>query len=64
MSFFNISLEQIEDEKREQIQHQAIANRGSKYEDLDEFLKLFDKKKKEKKDSDHKANLAMLNMKL
>jgi len=64
VSFFNISLEQIEDDKREQIQHQAIAHRGSKYEDINEFLKIFDKKKKENKEIDHRGNLDMLNKKL
>jgi len=64
VSFFYIALEQIEDEKREAIQHNAIATRGSKSEKLEEFLKLFDKKKKQDKVSDHESNLAMLSKKL
>ena len=58
MSFFYTSLEQIEDDKREVIQSQAISARGSKSQKLDDFLKLFDKKKKEDKVVDHKSNIA------
>ena len=64
MSFFYTAIEQIEDERREDIQFQAIAVRGAKYEDFKEFLEMFDKKKEISEQDLHKSNLAMLNKKL
>lgn len=64
MSFFYIALDQVDDERREAIQSQAIAVRGSKTEKLEDFLKLFDKKKIKLKEDDHQSNLAMLHQKL
>ena len=52
MSFFYISLEQIYDDKREQIKYQAISSRGAQLEKFDEFLKEFDKKKEQSDEVD------------
>jgi len=64
MSFFNTSLEQINDELRENIQNMAIATRGAKLEDFEKFLKQFDKKVEKLKEDDHQNNIAMLGKKL
>lgn len=59
-----MALDEVEDAKREAIQHNAIATKGSTAENIEDFLKLFDKRKVVEKESDHKANLALLNKKL
>lgn len=64
MSFFYIALDQLDDERRESIKSQAIATYGARGEKIDEFLKLFDKKKVKLKEDDHKSNMAMLHQKL
>lgn len=57
-------MEEIEDDKREQVKLNAIATWGAKADDLDDFLKTFDKKVEVKKEEDHQTNMAMLNQKL
>jgi len=64
VSFFNTSVEQLQDEERQQIQNMAISTRGAKVEDFDKFLKSFDKKIEKNTEVSHKANMAMLNKKL
>ena len=64
MSFFDISLEQVIDEKRENIQNIAIATRGAKLEDFPKFLKQFDKKTEKDAQDNHNSNLALLSKKL
>ena len=64
MSFFYIALEEIEDSKKEHIQNQSIAHRGSKADKFEDFLKLFDKQTKKHEAENHATNISMLNKKL
>ena len=54
----------MDDEVREGVQLHAIAVRGAKLEDFEEFIKTFDKKKEVSEEELHKSNLAILNRKL
>jgi len=48
----------------ENIQNIAIATRGAKAEDFEEFLQAFEKKEIQATDDYHKNNMAMLDDKL
>ena len=64
VSFFYLVLEQIEDEKRETIQNEAISSRGAKSDKFDDFLKLFDKKSISSEKEAHDKNISMLDKEL
>ena len=68
VSFFEIAITQISESEFKFIQDVAIAVRGSRAEEFEEFLETFDPSKfnhkEEQTEEGHKNNMALLNVKL